>query len=418
MSKKKSSLLTVQNFFTTCVSLGLNPLSNKSLNIWLGFSGGLDSRVLLELTKLAFKDYNNYKLIAVHINHSVNKNADIWQEHCYQTCKKLAIEFRAIKIIPDAEKINALGSLEAALRLSRIEVWQNLVLENDILLLAHHLNDQVETVFLRLLRGSGLAGLAAIRPATIINKVKIIRPLLVNSREQIEYFAKQNNLAYIQDDSNLDQNFSRNFVRHTILPQLSIKWPNLIVNINRAVKHLQQADFFIIKQAQVALANCYVYENYINEDLYNNHFCKNILSISRLLQYDKFLQTEILRKFITNQGFYPPDQDKLLKIYFEVINAKIDRQPILNLHQYIICRYRDKLYSYPASYLKRRKPSFKNIIGDLAIYVGDSISNVSLKKAKKIFQKFGIPPWMRYDYPLVFRGKNLIAIIGLWCKGL
>ena len=414
--------LSVENFYTTCLSLGLGTdlhiqdnTNNKSQNIWLGFSGGLDSRVLLELACLVFSNNSNYKLCAVHINHSINKNADLWQEHCYQTCKNLNIEFKSIKIIVDPSQISKHGSLEAALRYCRIEVWQKLLSQDDILLLAHHSNDQVETVFLRLLRGSGLKGLAAMRSVAMLNKIKIIRPLLNYSRQEIEHFAKEHNLFYVEDDSNFDQQFARNFLRYSILPKLDNNWPKFISNINRTVKHLQQADLYISVQAKNALNNCYAYKNYFINNNFNNN-AKNILSISKLLQYDNFLQTEILREFIITQGFYPPDEDKLNKIYTEVIGAKIDRQPKLNLRQYIICRYRDNLYVYPANF-EPKKASFKNKIGDLAIYVGDSIGNIGFGKAKKIFQKFGIPPWQRYDYPLVFRHKELVAILGLWYKG-
>lgn len=414
---KNNWSLTVENFHTVCSDLGLDIANNKTHNIWIGFSGGVDSRVLLELTRLAFS--NNYKLIAIHINHGINNNADLWQEHCSNTCKTLNIEFRAIKIIIDPSKLVKKNNLEATLRLSRLEVWKNLVLanDNDVVLLAHHMNDQIETLFLRLLRGSGLKGLAAIKSQTNVNTIKIIRPLLNISKTQIEDFAKQHNLLYIQDDSNYDQKFTRNFLRHTVFPQLNNKWPKFINNINRTIKHLQQADLFITKIVQAALVQCYIHASYNDYANFKN-YGKNILSISKLLTYDNFLQTEILRQFIINQGFYPPDESGLQKIYTEIIAAGVDRQPKLNLRQYIIRRYRDKLYIYAASCVAKKNPSFRNVIGDLAIYVGDSINKISIAKAKKIFQKFGIPPWQRYDYPLVFCHNKLIAILGLWCKGL
>ena len=427
----KPSLLTKESFYEACLNLGLNHnltstlnpnlnnqnnINNKIQNIWVGFSGGLDSRVLLELSYLTFSNNTNYKLRAVHINHSVNKNADLWQEHCYTVCKNLNIEFQANKITVSNDQISKFGSLEAALRFCRMDAWQTLLSSGDILLLAHHLNDQAETVFLRLLRGTGLKGLAAIRPATMFGKIQLMRPLLNNSRQDIEDFAQKHKLVYVQDDSNLDPKFTRNFLRLAVFPKFINNWPKFINNIGRTVKHLQQTDLFIVKQARAALLNCYAYDNYNVKYLQKNNINKNILLISKLLQYDSFLQTEILREWIVNHGFYPPDENKLNKIYTEVISAGIDRQPKLNLRQYIICRYRDKLYVYPANYFKQKKPSFKNIIGDLEIYVGDSISVVGIVQAKKIFQKFGIPPWHRHDYQLVFWRKELIAIIGLWFK--
>jgi tRNA(Ile)-lysidine synthase len=398
---------------------------NKPITIWIGFSGGLDSRVLLELSKIALlslsKQWINYfNLVAVHINHGINKDADFWQEHCYKECQKLQIHFKAIRVNKkfNLSRPNEQSNLEAVLRSSRLEIWKNLIKDGDLILLGHHLNDQVETFFLRLLRGSGVTGLSSIRPVTKIGRLNIIRPLLNNSREQIKIFAQKHQLNYIVDDSNYDQKFARNFLRHAVLPKFIHKWPNYINNITSAIKHLQQVDSFINEQAQVALNDCYIYENYFVANNLGNLVNKNKLSISRLLQNNHFLQAIILRKFLSNQGFYPPSENQLHRIYSEVIYAKIDSQPKLNLRQCIICRYRDELYSYPINYFERKRASFKNVIGNLAIYVGDSISETSLKKVKKIFQKFGIPPWKRYDYPLIFRDQKLIAVLGLWCYGL
>ena len=399
----KCNSLDQEYFYKTCLKLGINN------NIWIGFSGGLDSTVLLYLSYLAFANNQNYKVHAVYINHGISIYADNWEQHCQKICENLNIKFKSVKITVDPKQIKECG-LEAALRNSRRAIWEKLLTFQDTLLLAHHLNDQAETVFLRLLRGTGLTGLGAIHQVHWLGGIKVIRPLLNFTRKELEYFAKQHRLSYVTDDSNYDRKFTRNFLRHEIFPKLILKWPKYINNIGRMVKHLQQADLFIKNQALQALLQCY-----------KNFNIDNILIISKLLQYDPFLQTEILRLFITRQGFIPPDEAKLHKIYTEVIAAKIDRQPKLNLRQYVIYRYRDQLYLYSAEYLKnndlnRRKLSFKTILDDLEIYFGDSINIVGITKAKKIFQKLGIPPWQRKDYPLVFQQEKLIAILGLWVK--
>ncbi len=403
----KFNQLTKEHFYNTCLDLGINYNINK--NIWLGFSGGLDSRVLLELSYLTFANNPNYKLHVVHINHSINKNADLWQKHCQKICNNLKVKFQTIKITADPNHIKEFG-LEAALRICRKEVWKKLLKPNDLLLLAHHLNDQAETVFLRLLRGTGITGLGAMHPRSFIDNITVIRPLLNFTRQELENFATQHNLSYINDNSNYDQKFARNFLRHEIFPKLTTHWPKYINNIGRAALHFQQVEQFIKNHANTALLNCYT-----------DPIIKNILAIKKLLTYDFFLQTEILRAFITNQGFNSPDQVKLNKIYTEIISAKVDRQPKLNLRQYVIYRYRDRLYLYSAKSLKindlkRKKLSFKITLDDLEIYFGDSINKVGTSKTKKIFQTLDIPPWQRKDYPLVFQQGKLIAIIGLWVK--
>lgn len=395
--------LTKDCFYKICLDLKI------SNNIWIGLSGGLDSTVLLYLSHLAFNNNINYNINAVYINHNVNNNALSWQKYCQAICKKLNINFQAISINPNIINNKKLG-LEATLRTLRINVWKKLLTPKDTLLLAHHLNDQAETMFLRLLRGSGLTGLGSIREISFLSDIKIIRPLLNFTREELENFAKKHNLSYIIDDSNYDKNFSRNFLRHEILPKLAVKWPKYLNNINRTIKHLQLSDQFIKNQANNALLSCY-----------KNLNINNILVINNLLKHEYFLQTEIVRCFITNQGFNPPDELKLKKIYTEIIAAKPDRQPQLNFGEYVIYRYRDCLYLYSADYLKNQEIniknfSFKTTLDDLDIYFGNCIDYIGLGKAKKIFQKLGIPPWQRKDYPLVFQQGKLIAIIGLWVK--
>lgn len=400
--------LTKENFYSIYSSLNLKSTNNKIQNIWVGFSGGLDSSVLLYLSYLVFNN-KKYKLHALHINHNIHNNADSWQQHCYNVCNKLNIQFHTIQITVNPNLIKDFG-LESALRSCRQTSWTQLLEPQDHLLLAHHLNDQAETLFLRLLRGTGLTGISAIYPISILDQIVIIRPLLHFTRDQLEDFAKNNNINYVNDPSNYNQKFARNFLRHNIMPKLTNKWPKYINNIGRTIEHLQKAEQFIKNQATVALSQCYKDPN-----------VKNILIISKLLQFDDFLQTEILRLFITKQGLNAPDTTKLHKIYKEIIAAKIDRQPQLNLRQYVIYRYRDQLYTYSAEYLKnhqlkRQLFSFKTILDDLEIYFGDCIQEISSNKAKKIFQNKGIPPWQRKDYPLVFQQRKLIAIIGLWVK--
>ncbi len=414
-------MLKIKDFYLNCVNLCLSQFginleenSNKQ-HIWIAYSGGVDSRVLLELASLAFRDKLNYKLIAIHINHGINDKADFWEQHCYETCKSLSIELHVEKLkINDAE-VKQFG-LEAALREHRLAIWPKLLCKEDVLFLAHHLNDQIETVFLRLLRGTGVQGLAGIKMANILNNVKCVRPLLHNTREEILNFANQNKLNYIEDDSNLDLKFSRNFLRHAILPKFYQYWPKFLYNINRALDHLQQTDLYINNQVEQALLNCYAYNVCYNKNHINKYH--NILSISKLLTQNKFLQPQILRKFIVNQGLKPPAKAQIDRIFLEIINARIDAQPKLKCGKYFILKYRDKLYVYLATDFLQQKNDIKNKIGNLMFVSGKYLNAISSDKAKKIFQKHAIPPWDRRSYSLVFLDNKLITIVGLWSKGL
>lgn len=425
---ENSLLLNQDSFYKSCVNLGLitDVTKNPPQHIWIGFSGGMDSRVLLELAYITFAKNPKYKLHAVYINHGVSKDSNSWQEHCRKVCKRLSIDFQAIKL---TEQYHNSSNLEAELRLARIKIWQQLLSINDILLLAHNLNDQAETVLLRLCRGAGLTGLTAIKAINYLGKIKIARPLLSYSRQQIEEFANNNQLQHIQDDSNFNKKFARNFVRHDILPALTRYWPAVISNISKAANRLQQANNYISQQISTGLINCCGYDNYHNNIgyRYNNYYVdKKFLLINKLLQYDDFLQTEILRQFIMDKKFYPPSEDQLARIYNEVIYSKIDSQPRLVLGTYIITRYRSRLYVYSKDYLLAKDTGsgqgWSNKLGELTIYFAMPSKvigpNKVLNKAKKIFQQLGIPAWQRYDYPLVFNKNKLVAILGLWSKGL
>ncbi|MGI9215169.1 MAG: tRNA lysidine(34) synthetase TilS, partial [Gammaproteobacteria bacterium] len=341
--------------------------------------------------------------------------ADLWEQHCYETCKNLSIKLHVEKLKINDATVKQFG-LEAALREHRLAIWPKLLCKEDILFLAHHLNDQIETVFLRLLRGTGVQGLSGIKMANVLNNVKCVRPLLHNTREEILNFANQNKLNYIEDDSNLDFKFSRNFLRHAILPKFYQYWPKFLYNINRAVDHLQQTDLYINNQVEQALLNCYAYNVYYNKNHINKYH--NILSISKLLTQNKFLQPQILRKFIINQGLQPPAKAQIDRIYREIINARIDAQPKLKCGKYFILKYRDKLYIYLATDFLQQKNDIKNKIGNLMFVSGKYLNTISSDKAKKIFQQHAIPPWDRKAYSLVFLDNKLITIIGLWSKGL
>ena len=388
--------------------------------IWIGFSGGVDSRVLLELIWLVFNNNPNYLLNVVHINHGINKQADSWELACQVVCQQLNINFQAVKLDADYDSCNRLQSnLEAELRAARMSVWQRLVSINDVLLLAHNLNDQAETLLLRLCRGAGVTGLAAIKPITNIGNIKIIRPLLGYTREQIQAFARLHQLQYIQDDSNFNTKFARNFVRHNILPVLAEFWPAAVVNISRAANHLQQAASYIERQAQEYLASCCGYQNYCNSQ-YNSRHNQKFLLIDKLLKHDYILQVQILRQFIMSKNFYPPSEAQLNRIYQEIIGAKMDRQPQLQIGDYIVTRYRNRLYVYAEQYWINNSGNlgWANKLGGLTVYFGRAANMVGLRQAKKIFQQLGIPAWQRYDYPLIFNDGKLVTILGLWSREL
>src|SRR5690606_29120731 len=152
-------------------------------------------------------------IIALHINHRLSPNADAWQQYCQQLCHAMNIAFfaREVKV-----KVNG-GGLEEAARNARYDEFAEFLEVGDCLLSAHHQNDQAETFLLRLIRGSGTRGLAGIPLSRQVGEGYIFRPLLSFSREALETYATANQLQWVEDESNQDRNFDRNFVRKEIL---------------------------------------------------------------------------------------------------------------------------------------------------------------------------------------------------------
>lgn len=244
----------------------------------VGFSGGLDSTVLLYLLRdyllheHVLYEHNLHErqlheqraqqapaalpeLVAVHINHGLSPDADAWQRHCEHLCAALAITCHSVSVAVAAE---AGDGLEAAARSARYAAFAELMHADDVLLLAHHRDDQVETVVLKLFRSSGINGLAGMRERTVIDGRLRVRPLLGVGRDELQGFAAARGLRWIEDDSNRDLALSRNFVRHRVLPLLSEHWPQCrrqLLSVSRAAHDSAQLLEEVADQDLAAIAD-------------------------------------------------------------------------------------------------------------------------------------------------------------------
>ena len=187
----------------------------------LAYSGGMDSHVLLHL----LADLQSAKKIpplrAIYIDHGLQTIAATWAQHCEKITSALAIPYQsiALNLVPKQGE-----SLEAVARQARYKTFAQQLQPNEILLTAHHQNDQAETVLLQLLRGSGVDGLAAMPVIKPFQAGQLLRPLLPYSRYDLECYAQQHQLNYIDDPSNINTDFDRNFLRQDILPRLQGRW--------------------------------------------------------------------------------------------------------------------------------------------------------------------------------------------------
>ena len=229
----------------------LNLAAWRNARNWrVAFSGGLDSTVLLHLLAHLAKTESLPTLSAIHIHHGLQAAADAWPEHCQAVCYALNIPLQVERV-----KVQPGASLERAARDARYAVFGSVNQSNDVLLTGQHRDDQAETLLFRLLRGAGVRGLSAMPAQRPLGQGTLVRPLLDVTRAELEAYAAAHQLQWIEDPSNEDRQFSRNYLRHQIVPLLTGRWPQAQANMARSAAHLREAQGLLDELAQIDLAH-------------------------------------------------------------------------------------------------------------------------------------------------------------------
>ena len=283
-----------------------NKLISKNIdlskNMFIAYSGGPDSTALLHL--LSTVDLNEKaKVQAIHINHNLSKYSDSWERHCIEQCSKLNIN-----LITESVEIKSDGDgIEAASRKARYKIFENLLNDDDQLLLGHHRDDLAETIFMRLLRGSGPDGMEGPKIKRSIGKGILIRPFLETSKQEILEYLNQNEVEFIQDDSNSSNDFDRNFLRNKIFPLLEERWNNFPERIN---------NFSIILSSRN--------DNYMNliHEKYQ-HLIGNSINLKELKELPDTTVSDVLRYSIKKSNIATPS----IKIMKEIKKTFIHSNP-------------------------------------------------------------------------------------------
>ncbi|MFJ2467627.1 tRNA lysidine(34) synthetase TilS [Pseudomonas sp. NPDC087615] len=228
----------------------LNLAAWRNARNWrVAFSGGLDSTVLLHLLANLAKDQSLPALSAIHIHHGLQSAADAWPAHCQSVCDALGVPLQVERVT-----VQPGASLERAARDVRYAVFSALTQANDALLTGQHRDDQAETLLFRLLRGAGVRGLSGMPSQRELGQGVLIRPLLDVTRAELEAYAQAHQLHWIEDPSNQDRQFSRNYLRHQVMPLLSSRWPQAQASMARSAAHLREAQGLLDELAQIDLA--------------------------------------------------------------------------------------------------------------------------------------------------------------------
>ena len=413
------------------ISAKLMPYCSAANNIIVGYSGGIDSHVLLQILS-RHSDFKA-KITAVYINHGLQADASIWAEHCQQIARSLGVKY--LEIVVDAQAKTG-ESPEAAARNARYQAFKKILIQNDVLLFAQHRDDQLETVLLQLFRGAGLKGLSGMPSDMKFSQGILLRPLLEFTQEEIKQYAHQHHLHWIEDPSNQNTDFDRNFLRHQILPLLEPRWPGLNKTIARTAKHCADAQLLLSTSAKQKFILLYDAE-------------KQCLSISALLMHDELTQQWVIREWLDLLDIRMPSQKVLAAILREVLLARADASPLVHHDNCTFRRYRNELYLVPNKTKPELFKSVNWIFSDSAIALpgngvlhvksgqqgiawqvwqqgeiqvkyrqgGEKISlpnRTGRHSLKKLYQEAGIVPWQRDTIPLIYIDGKLAAIAGYW----
>nr|BFD39949.1 tRNA lysidine(34) synthetase TilS [Pseudomonas sp. FFPRI_1] len=222
----------------------------REASAWhVAFSGGLDSTVLLHLLAELARHHPLPLLSAVHVHHGLQTAADAWPKHCQAICDALGVPLRVIHV-----QVPAGASLEQAAREARYSAFEQVIAANEVLLTAQHRDDQAETLLFRLLRGAGVRGLSAMPESRALGDGTLLRPLLGVSRADLERYAEEQRLSWVEDPSNADHHYSRNYLRHKVMPSLIARWPQALASMSRSAAHLAQAQGLLDELAELDLA--------------------------------------------------------------------------------------------------------------------------------------------------------------------
>ncbi|MCF6775956.1 tRNA lysidine(34) synthetase TilS [Thiotrichales bacterium 19X7-9] len=394
--------------------------------ISVGLSGGIDSIVLLHaLSK--FRNQYQFTLKAIHINHNLQEESKDWAVFCETFCQQLGIEFIAVELndLPTEG-----DSIEAWARQKRYEAFENILIDNqcNYLYLAHHQNDQVETFLLNLMRGSGVNGLSAMPSVRKTNHYSLMRPLLTIPRSDIEAYANHHHLKWIDDPSNDNTRFDRNFMRHEIINKLNQRF--------NALSNISQSAIFCQETAQLL-------DQYLQNDLTSILTDEQYLDHLSLLKLDKIKQIQLIRLWIKQQNIIPPNRNKMNQFIDSIQFAKNNWQ--LYFNGYVLILYNNLLRLYndtpeiPESFyiqwsgeaINIKEYDFSITKSDLQSLGIDSdklnwqdviirvrkandycrpIGRDKQNKLKIIFQEKQIPKWLRKRTPIIEYQGKIIAV--------
>ncbi len=398
-------------------------------DLCVALSGGLDSTVLLHVMTELHRGGSGRSLRALHVDHGLQPESAAWAEFCRNACDRADVPLEVIAIVLAPQSG---ASIEAAARDARYAALARNLNPGEWLLTAHHRDDQLETVLIQLLRGAGMAGLAAMPARVPIGRGWHVRPLLDIDRADIAAYARRHSLSWVQDPTNDADRYDRGWLRAHVLPAIRERWPAAAATVARSAAHSAQASRLL---SELAAADA---EGALDGG-------RLAIDVLRRLSHDR--QVNLLRWWLRGHGLKPPPAARLAAAMHPLLEARRDAAPCLRWDEGELRRYRGRLYALPplsqrpalesedcASSLLDLGPG----LGRFGLVAGESgglraplaataecrfrAGGESLrphphrprKRLKDLCQETGVVPWMRDRLPLVFVGDRLAAVGDLW----
>ena len=397
---------------------------------WLvALSGGVDSTALLHAIVRLGHEYPGNSIRAVHINHQLHVDSGTWVGACRSLCEQLEVPLVCRDVTVDHR---GRDGIEAAARRARYHALTDLLGHDEILLTAHHRDDQVETLLLRLLRGAGPHGLGSIGVRRRCGRGCLVRPLLDIGRNELEIYAREQSLSWVEDPANTDTTFDRNFLRHRVLPVLRERWPGLGETVSRAARLSGEAASMLDELAELDIGGA---------------GDPDTIPVGVLLELSSARRRNVVRYVLRRLGLAPPAEVRLREGLEQLLTAGPDRMPLLEWGGAQMRRYRDRLYvlefdpdkaavTMPDAYQwdGRGRMELGSVRGALRFVCGDGKTidvprewtvrfrsggerfeaRGQHKSVKNLFQERGVVPWMRAHVPLLYRDGRLVAVGDLW----
>lgn len=400
----------------------------------VAFSGGLDSTVLLHLLSQQ-NAMATESLRAIHIHHGLSSFAGDWVAHCRALCDTWRVPLQVVHVtLPHNRQ-----GLEAQAREARYAAFSRALLPGEALVTAQHLDDQSETLLLALKRGSGPGGLAAMPEQRQFASGMLLRPLLSFSRHELEQYAQEYQLSWIEDESNQDDNYDRNFLRLRVLPILKQRWP-----------HLSRA---LARTAQLCGEQEQLLDELLADELTQFTTPEGAILTEPLAKISSVRRQALLRRWFVRQRVALPSRAALLRCWQEVALSRKDATPCIKLGNHELRRYQQALWLLPCQpspqdeilawhspFAPLKLPQGLGLLTTtgrgMAVRTPYNNEMVSVRfrapgmwhisgrshrrTLKKLWQEFAIPPWLRGNIPLLFYNEQLITAVGVFvtCEGL